>query len=273
MINTKQCSNCKEVKPVTEFYKDKKSKYGLRCSCKSCDRLQKKQYRKANKKKLTERNKQYYEANKERLLEYRKQYYEANKENIIEQIKQYYEANKERLLEQKKQYYETNKEDIIERNKQYYEANKEEIAERMKQYCETNKEKIKKYKRQYARERCASDPAYKLRCRVSSDVRRTLKSQGKQKGGSTFEHLPYTSEELKEHIESLWEPWMNWNNWGAASKERRTWQVDHIIPQSHLIYDSLQHPNFQKCWALSNLRPICSWENLKKSDKLLTEES
>ena len=118
----------------------------------------------------------------------------------------------------------------------------------------------------------ASDPAYKLRNRVSSVVRKILKSQGKRKGGSTFEHLPYTSKELKEHIESLWEPWMNWDNWGMVSKKRRTWQVDHIIPQSRLIYDSLLHPNFQKCWALSNLRPLCSRENLQKSDKLLTEE-
>jgi tRNA nucleotidyltransferase/poly(A) polymerase len=193
MINTKQCSRCKEVKPLTEFHKDKNRKDGLRSACKSC----------------------------------------------------------------RKQHYETNKEKIAEQKKQHYEANKEKIAERINRY---------------RKERRSCDPVYRLRRNTSNSVHRALKSQEKQKGSLTFEHLPYTPKELKEHIESLWEPWMDWDNYGPISKNKRTWQMDHIIPQSHLIYDSLQHPNFQKCWALSNLRPICSWENLEKGVKLLTEE-
>ena len=45
----------------------------------------------------------------------------------------------------------------------------------------------------------------------------------------------------------------------------KTWIIDHVIPQAALSYDSLVHPNFQKCWALENLRPLESYENLSKS--------
>jgi len=145
--------------------------------------------------------------------------------------------------------------------KQYREENKEKIAERTKQYREENKEKIAEYQKR----RLMKNPTLRLRKNMSNHMRHVG-------GVAGFKHLPYTPKELREHIESLWEPWMNWDNYGPYQKHKRTWQVDHIIPQSHLICDSPHHPNFQKCWALSNLRPLCSLENRKKGDKLLTEE-
>ena len=47
------------------------------------------------------------------------------------------------------------------------------------------------------------------------------------------------------------------------------WHIDHIIPQSKLLYDSMDHPNFQKCWALENLQPLWAKDNLSKSNKIL----
>lgn len=32
----KQCSKCHELKPESEFYKDKRTKDGLKCQCKKC---------------------------------------------------------------------------------------------------------------------------------------------------------------------------------------------------------------------------------------------
>lgn len=32
----KRCSKCHELKPETEFYKDKRTKDGLKCQCKKC---------------------------------------------------------------------------------------------------------------------------------------------------------------------------------------------------------------------------------------------
>ena len=36
----KECSQCKELKPLTEFYKDKRAKSGLYSGCKSCHNQQ-----------------------------------------------------------------------------------------------------------------------------------------------------------------------------------------------------------------------------------------
>ena len=80
--------------------------------------------------------------------------------------------------------------------------------------------------------------------------------------------MPYTQQQLREHLEKQFEPWMNWDNHGRANSNKKTWQIDHVIPQSLLTYDSMEHPNFQKCWALENLRPLDAIENLKKSDKI-----
>lgn len=66
---------------------------------------------------------------------------------------------------------------------------------------------------------------------------------------------------------------MSWDNWGQATADERTWNIDHIYPHSKLPYDSMEHPNFKKCWALENLRPLCAIENIKKKDKVLDNRS
>lgn len=56
-----------------------------------------------------------------------------------------------------------------------------------------------------------------------------------------------------------------------VKKDIRTWQIDHIIPQSKLPYFTLEDENFKKCWALENLRPLESFENLRKSNNVVAE--
>lgn len=108
------------------------------------------------------------------------------------------------------------------------------------------------------------DPSFRLATVVSNAVRKSVKN----KKGRTFDYLPYTSQQLKEHLESLWEPWMNWENYGDNLKnKRRTWWIDHVIPQSDFKYTSLTDAQFVKCWELSNLRPLEKFANLKKSNK------
>jgi len=69
----------------------------------------------------------------------------------------------------------------------------------------------------------------------------------------------------------LFDPWINWDNrgaynaktWNDQDSATWTWQLDHITPQSELLYDSMEHPNFLKCWSLSNLRPYNAKQNSK----------
>lgn len=120
------------------------------------------------------------------------------------------------------------------------------------------------YKKMYL-----NDPVKKIRHTVGMAVRDVLAKSGSSKQGqSTFSKLPYTPEDLKRHIESLWEPWMSWENYGGKnSNPAKTWHIDHVVPQVDFSYTSLNDPLFQECWALSNLRPLEKIANLKKGSK------
>ncbi len=173
----------------------------------------------------------------------------------------YYQNNKAQANEQKSKYYAENKDDILKQRRLYYVDNKEYIKKSVKEY--------QKIKRQI-------DPAFRLRQNISSVIFQSLRlKNGSKFGHSVLEYLPFTSSELKTHLESQFESWMNWNNQGVyKSKEYNendsstwTWHIDHIIPQSKLPYVSMEDDNFEKCWALNNLRPLKSIDNIKKGSK------
>ena len=113
------------------------------------------------------------------------------------------------------------------------------------------------------------DPARKLRHYVGSFIAGTLKKRHTNKGGkSVWNYLPYTPNELKEHLESLWEPWMSWDNYGGkADDKRKTWHIDHIKPQMSFSFASMDDVLFQECWSLSNLRPLEKMDNYIKGAK------
>lgn len=185
-------------------------------------------------------------------------------------VKAYREANKEKIAKRHKAYLKANKEKIREQQKAYREKNKSHRKKNQKIYREANKEKKRAYDRKrrklraaQERERKRKDPAYKLRCLVSTRVWDALKNQSATKGGKTFSALPYAPSDLVEHLEKQFDETMTWENYGDY------WEVDHIYPQSLLPYDSLDHPNFQKCWALDNLQPLEKSENRAKSNKVL----
>lgn len=114
------------------------------------------------------------------------------------------------------------------------------------------------------------NPERILRTNVSGAVRSALKKNNSKKDGKTFKHLPYSVQDLKKHLESLFEPWMNWSNYGGKPNDKRkTWWLDHIIPQSKFKFKSLKDLEFQKCWALENLRPLEKKENMIKGDNLI----
>jgi len=167
------------------------------------------------------------------------------------------------------QYYEDNKERIIEWNKQYRQDNKEKIKEEKKQYRQDNKAKLNEYQKNKRK----NNIVFALRCNVSSQVSMALKRNSSSKQGeSLMKYLPYTIDQLKEHLENQFEDWMTWENHGVYHPTEKRWHIDHIIPQNKLIYDSMDHPNFQNCWALENLQPLLALDNLSKGDKILDEE-
>lgn len=192
-----------------------------------------------------------------------------------EEIKIYQAEYRKTHKEQRKQYdklkYIENKGYFTDKNNQYYIDNKEEIKENRTQYYINNKDNIKVSHRVYVRNKRRNDINFNLRSQISKNVNKFLKSQGVLKSNnSILQFLPYTMQELKDHLQSQFEPWMSWNNWGKYNSETWKddntltwfWQIDHIIPQSKLPYLSMEDENFKKCWALENLRPYSAKQNI-----------
>ena len=137
----------------------------------------------------------------------------------------------------------------------------ENSKEKREQWRQDNYDRWLQKKKEWENNRYANDLEYRLKKTVSSAVTKMLK--GASKGGRTFDALPYTPEQLKEHLEKQFQPGMSWDNYGSE------WDIDHIYPQSLLPYDSFDHPNFQRCWSLDNLQPLDKIANIKKSNKIL----
>lgn len=156
---------------------------------------------------------------------------------------------------------------------------KERRARNRKDWRVKNLEHSKNYHNKWRRNKIKTDIFFKLRCNTTTAITNMIRKNNfinkkiDRFNKKILEHLPYSIEKLKIYIESLWEPWMNWDNWGKFDSNRKTWQIDHIIPQSLLAFDSFGHPNFLKCWALVNLRPLDTIENIKKGKKIIDLES
>lgn len=71
----------------------------------------------------------------------------------------------------------------------------------------------------------------------------------------------FTGAQLKAHLFPLIP-----NGWTLANYGSK-WEIDHVVPVSSFDYDSPDHPEYKKCWALENLRPLCKYENRAKGNR------
>jgi len=198
------------------------------------------------------------------VKEYNTLFYQKNSDKVKVNASQYRSENKELIKENKQIYYTENKDSIRISQKEYYDNNVDNISKQKKQYRHTNKDKIRTSHREYERKKLKLDISFRLRKGVAKYVRDAIKRIGSIKnGGSILDYLPYSIDELKQHLESQFDDKMNWDNYGSY------WHIDHIIPQSKLLYSSMTDDNFQKCWTLDNLRPLEAIENIKKSNKIM----
>ena len=91
----KQCSKCKESKPLECFHKRKARPSGYASHCKTCRSAQEKARYAANAERIIERTHAYNNANREKINARQREYTKANPEKI----KAYRQDNKDRILE------------------------------------------------------------------------------------------------------------------------------------------------------------------------------
>lgn len=187
---------------------------------------------------------EYQKDNKETLREYNKKYLENyrkdNLENLKEYHKNYYQANKEKNREDRKAY--------------------------MKTYRRNNADSVREYHKKYSREKKQKDPGFKYMSDLRVRQNRVLKGVI-----STTEGLGCNTQELKDHLESLFTEGMTHENHGKGPGK---WNIDHIDPIS--LHDKDENGEWctksernKKLMHYTNMQPLWEEDNLKKSNKVL----
>jgi len=93
---------------------------------------------------------------------------------------------------------------------------------------------------------------------MSREIRLAIEQR---KGGRRWEDLVgYTLGELMDHLESKFTEGMTWDNMGK-------WRIDHVRPISSFNFETVDDPDFKKCWSLENLQPLWGGQNLGKGAK------
>jgi len=181
--------------------------------------------------------------------EYSKEYRKKNKEKVADRIKKWRDENPDRVAKYRREY-----------QQKWVSQNREKQRKYMKEYRRKNKEKIAAQELTYQKRRYAEDPVWRARITISRAIYRGIIRSESIKNSNTWHLLPYTPEELLDHLETQFKTGMTRDNYGSM------WHIDHIVPQAHpdMVYGSIDDPKFLKCWALANLQPLFAHENLHK---------
>lgn len=214
-MDAKKCSKCKQEKPTTDFPKNRTTKDGLGCYCKSCESKRRKNQW-ANKTK----------EQKEKALEYNRMYYKKTGSKYYNPKKLSDEEKKDRSKKSLRRYY-----NIKSNNKKY-----KEYREKVNNY--TSKRRL-------------NDETYCIRQRISTSIALSLKRKGYAKHSNVYKILGCEYIFFKEYIENKFTDGMSWENrdkWHldhiipvASAKNE-----EEIILLNHYL-------NFQPLWACDNM--------------------
>lgn len=231
----KTCTKCGEAKPPGAFYKNKLGMYGVDSRCKVC-----------RAELASDRN--------------RKQRRDDPERGRSRQ-KAWRDANPDRVKALKRASYKRRAASVKEKARSWAALNAERRRDNQKLWRDRNREAVRDSQRR-ARAKLMATPKGRLELSIKANVRNSLRSAGK--GGSrTFELLGFTSDELMQHLERLFQPGMTWENYGRGG-----WHVDHRIPLAAHHYENPRDSDFRRAWALSNLQPLWEADNLSKGCRL-----
>lgn len=146
-METKKCSKCGEVKPITDFYKRKNSKDGYRNHCKQCVLKDRKTYQKENREKIIIRKHKHHIKHKEEISAKNKEYRLKNRNKLLEKQRKYYYENWDKCNKRSREYYKKNSEKLKNYAKEYRKNNKDKYFE----YVQANSNKIKQNNKNYAK--------------------------------------------------------------------------------------------------------------------------
>lgn len=110
----------------------------------------------------------------------------------------------------------------------------------------------RKHKQQLSNERIRFDKNLNLA------IYRAIKEN---KSGRMWERiLGFTLNDLKMHLENLFDENMTWDNYGSY------WWINKIIPKSVYLYRNVSNNEFHKCWSLKNMIPVNKKECVRRKN-------
>lgn len=117
---------------------------------------------------------------------------------------------------------------------------------------------------QQAAERVVQRHPSRIRSRLLRALRRRFQAAfryGANYSKTIVELTGCSVEQLRKHLESLWQPGMSWENYGFAG-----WHIDHKEPcASFNLFDESER---RACFHFSNLQPLWAKQNFDKRDNV-----
>ena len=159
------------------------------------------------------------------------------------------------------EYKKKNKERIRKTNKKYWSKNRDKILASQKRYYYENggKERLYEYQKEYHKQPHIAAAKF-----IRGEVHRVLSKIGTKKEKHSVEYVDYTPNELRLHIESLFQPGMAWSNhgWGKGK-----WQIDHKKEVAQYIREGITDVNIIN--RLDNLQPLWTEEHALKTSSFI----
>ena len=163
------------------------------------------------------------------------------------------EANREAVRLSSRRWRSENRDAVREADRRWRSENRDAVREADRRWRADNPD----YRNDYQSRRYAEDPAFALaratRNRVNHALRAAVGSPGKAR--PTMELLGCSADELRVHLERLFQPGMTWDNWGE-------WHVDHVRPIAS--FDLSTEEGQRAAFHYTNTQPLWSKYNLAK---------
>lgn len=254
----KRCKKCNNIKPLSDFYKNKSYSDGYASSCKKCILEYEKQYQAAHKKEISKKHKRYYQKNKEKMTERSKEYYQRNKDRILEKAVGYRASHREELKTYFKKRYTKNKNKILANQKEYTEKHREEKIEYLKKYYKENKDKLLAQSLRRQRHRLAIDPSYRLKRQARLLVWRSFHVHGENKPAHTEQVLGCSLATFSKYLRLTWKDryGTEWNG--------QPCHIDHIVP----LATARTREDITKLCRYTNLQLLTPEDNLAKGARM-----
>lgn len=286
----KTCSICQQSLPLEAFVRARNKPDGRHSQCKTCSNARMKQWRLDNLEYVRDYDRRWSRKNAEAIRLKSTRYREANRERNQANLpapptikrcgvcgeekdgSEFYRtaATKDGFSHRCKQcasldqaeWRKNNPELAQARDRESWRKYQAKYQRNYKRWAAENRTERNAYRRALHAEKMRTDEAYRWEYKIRNKVYLALR--GIRKSAPTERLIGCSFDQLKQHLESLWQPGMSWDNYGKHQED--SWEIDHRIPVSSF---NLVDPEQQKqCFHFSNLQPLWRRDNRAKSKKL-----